>query len=64
MTHDEMLKGLKEGRVLAQNCYASPEDIEFIDGLESQGLVETWDASLSQETRRKVRWVGPTGGAL
>lgn len=59
MTKDEMLQGLKAGRKLYQNCYATQAELEFIDDLERQGLVETWDASLSQETRRAVMWKGP-----
>jgi hypothetical protein len=56
MTHEEMLEGLKQGRVLVQDSYASRADIEFINDLERDGKVVTWDASLEQETRRKVRW--------
>lgn len=63
MTHEEMVEGLKQGRVLVQDSYASHADIEFINGLERDGKVVTWDASLEQETRRKVRWMGPTDGA-
>lgn len=57
MTHDEMLTGLKAGRTLVQDSYASEADIRFIDELEREGLVKTFDASLEQETRRKVRWI-------
>lgn len=59
MTNEEILTHLKSGGVCHFGCHGrNREVIEFIADLEKQGLVETRDASLSQETRREVWWVG------
>ena len=59
MTNEQILTHLKSGGVCTFGCHARNQEVmEFISNLEDQGLVKTRDASLSQETRREVWWVG------
>lgn len=60
MTDQEIIDHLKSGGTcnFGMNGH-NMEIIELMADLEQQGLIETWDASLSQETRRAARWVAP-----
>jgi hypothetical protein len=58
MTDAEIIKYLKAGEVLTFGVHGHNEEVmAFMARLEKEGKIETWDASLSQETRRSARWV-------
>ena len=59
MTDEEIINALKAGETATFGCNGhNMEVMTLIADLEEKGLVETWDVSGSQETRRAVRWVG------
>lgn len=54
----EVLDALKRGETITFGCNGrNTEVMEFMSELESDGLIETEDLGLSQETRREARWV-------
>ena len=56
MTDEEIVRALHEGHTLFYGVNGrNTEVMNFIEKLEASGIVSTWDASLSQETRRGVR---------
>lgn len=59
MTDDEIIAALKSGEEGNYGLHGRNMSImKLMSGLEEKGLVETWDCSSSQETRRGVRWNG------
>ncbi|MCE6957726.1 hypothetical protein LAZ40_01455 [Cereibacter sphaeroides] len=60
MTDQEIIEALKAGEELNFGCHGrNGEIMALMADLEQQGLIETWDLGLSQETRRGARWIGP-----
>lgn len=58
MTDAEIIDALQRGETLNYGCNGRNAAVmDLISGLEQRGLVETWDVSLEQETRRAVRWI-------
>jgi hypothetical protein len=58
MTDDQIIAHLKSGETLTFGCHGRNRDVlDLMGRLESQGAIETWDASLSQETRRSAKWI-------
>ena len=61
MTNEQIIDCLKAGEIVNFGMHRrNGEVMNLMAGLEKQGLIVTEDASLSQETRRSARWVGPT----
>ena len=59
MTDQEIIDALKAGQELNFGCNGRNREImDLMAGLEEQGLIETEDMGLSQETRRVARWLG------
>ena len=59
MTDNEIVAYLKSGGTANYGINGRNIDVvNLIAGLESKGMVETRDASTSQETRREVSWIG------
>ncbi len=60
MTNEQAIAALKSGETLTFGCNGrNIEVMEFMADLERQGLIETRDIFLSQETRREAKWIGP-----
>jgi len=60
MTDAEIIAALKEGDELNFGCHGRNTDVlELMQKLEKRGLVQTWDMSTEQETRRNAKWIGP-----
>lgn len=60
MTDDEIITFLKSGGEPTYGIHGrNAEVMELMQGLELRKLIVTQDASLSQETRRSAKWIGP-----
>jgi len=60
VTDADIISALKAGETLTFGCHGrNGEVMALMAGLEEQGLIETWELGLSQETRRGARWIGP-----
>lgn len=60
MTDREIIQALKNGNELTFGMHGrNSEVMALMADLEQRGLIVTEDASLSQETRRSARWIGP-----
>lgn len=59
MTDEEIIKLLKQGETLNFGCNGrNIEIMELMHRLEKDGLIETKDMGLEQETRRTAKWIG------
>jgi hypothetical protein len=59
MTDEQIIDALKSGETLTFGCNGrNTEVMGLMYDLEKQGLIETRDMGLSQETRRKAWWIG------
>jgi len=58
MTDEQIVEALKAGEVLTFGVNGRNASVMgLMARLEREGLIETWDVSLSQETRRAARWI-------
>lgn len=58
MTDEQIIEHLKSGETLTFGVNGrNAEVMELMADLERQGKIETWDDSLSQETRRAAKWI-------
>lgn len=59
MTDEQIIEYLKAGETLNFGLHGRNTDVmELMARLEDEGKIETWDVSLSQETRRAAKWIG------
>lgn len=59
MSDEEIIAALKSGEALHYGCNARNLDImNLMARLEQEGLIETEDMGLTQETRRVAKWKG------
>jgi hypothetical protein len=59
MTDEQIIAALKSGEVVNFGMNGrNVEVMRLMADLEKRGLITTWDASGSQETRREARWIG------
>lgn len=65
MTDEQIIEHLKNGETLNFGCNSRNAAImKLMTGLEIDGLIETYDMGLPQETRRSARWIGAVGGDI
>lgn len=58
MTDEQIIEALKSGEVCTFGMNGRNMDvINLMARLEREGKIETWDVSLSQETRRAAKWI-------
>ena len=59
MTDEQIISALKAGETLNFGLHGrNTEVMDLMHKLETEGKIETWDVSGSQETRRAARWIG------